>query len=143
MDTEGSYGFRYDFSGRALQTAIPTRDFLQPLRDIASSSSGIAVEALEQALVTEYAPGAGIGWHRDKSTFDKVVALSFLQPCVLRLRKRTERGWQRSRALIEPRSCYSLSGEVRDEWEHSIEPMKALRYSLTFRTFQKDFQRPP
>src|SRR5256885_7767157 len=57
-----SYGFRYDFSGRALQTAIPIPDFLQPLRDIASSSSGIAVEALEQALVTEYAPGAGIGW---------------------------------------------------------------------------------
>jgi len=89
-----------------------------------------------------YAPGTGIGWRRDKSMFEKVVALSFLQPWVLRLREKDGRRWQRSRELIEARSCYSLSGEVRDGWEHSIEPMKSFRYSVTFRTFRRDYERP-
>jgi alkylated DNA repair dioxygenase AlkB len=36
-------------------------------------------------------------------------------------------------ALAEPRSAYLLSGAARTEWEHSIPPMDALRYSITFR----------
>ena len=89
-----------------------------------------------------YAPGTGIGWRRDKSMFEKVVALSFLQPWVLRLREKDGRRWQRSRELIEARSCYSLSGEVRDGWEHRIEHMKSFRYRVTFRTFRRDYERP-
>lgn len=137
-----SYGFRYDYGGQALRAADPVPDFLSPLREIASAASGIAATDLEQALVTEYAPGAGIGWHRDKPMFEKVVALSFVEPCILRLRKKHDSGWQRAKALIEPRSCYLMSGDVREAWEHSITPMIALRYSVTFRSFKADFKRP-
>ena len=35
---------------------------------------------------------------------------------------------------VEPRSAYLLSGEARHEWEHSIVPGEALRFSITFRT---------
>ena len=137
-----SYGFHYDYSGRTLRETSPIPEFLYPLRDSASSASGIPTTNFEQALITEYAPGAGIGWHRDKPMFEKVVALSFIEPCVLRFRRKSNGGWLRRRALIEPRSCYILGGEAREEWEHSIAAMEALRYSVTFRTFRPGYRRP-
>ena len=90
-----SYGYRYDYAGRTLRASEAMPDFLAPLREVASQFSGIAADKLEQALVTEYAPGAGIGWHRDKPMFEDVVALSFLAPCALRLRRQDGDGWQR------------------------------------------------
>ena len=86
-------------------------------------------------MVTEYAPGAGIGWHRDRPSYDEIVAVSFLAPCTLRLRKKKEQGWERRSAHIEPRSLYLLSGAARDAWQHSIAPVAALRYSITLRDF--------
>src|SRR4051812_39580486 len=58
-----SYGWRYDYAGRALKESDPLPDFLLPLRDIAGSFARRPAESFQQALVTEYAPGAGIGWH--------------------------------------------------------------------------------
>jgi alkylated DNA repair dioxygenase AlkB len=130
-----SYGYRYDYAGRALRDAEPIPDFLLPLRGIASRFGGVPEEALRQALVTEYAPGAGIGWHKDKPMFEKIVALSFGSPCVLRLRRPAGKSWERASAEVLPRSAYMLSGEVRDGWQHSIAPMDTLRYSVTFRSF--------
>ena len=137
-----SYGYRYDYAGRALRTSEAMPDFLAPLREVASQFSGIAADKLEQALVTEYAPGAGIGWHRDKPMFEDVVALSFLAPCALRLRRQNGTGWQRHAVEIAPRSGYLLHGPVRSEWEHSIVPMDVLRYSVTFRSFRPDYAGP-
>ncbi|MES2292688.1 MAG: alpha-ketoglutarate-dependent dioxygenase AlkB [Pseudomonadota bacterium] len=137
-----SFGYRYDYAGRTLRASEPMPDFIAPLRETASQFSGIPSEQLEQALVTEYAPGAGIGWHRDKPMFENVVALSFLAPCVLRLRRQDGKGWQRQSAEIAPRSGYLLRGPVRSEWEHSIVPMDVLRYSVTFRSFRPDYVGP-
>ena len=64
-------------------------------------------------MVTEYAPGAGIGWHRDRPTFENIAAVSFLAPCVLRLRRKVGEDWERRFARIEPRSVYLLSGTSR------------------------------
>ena len=133
-----SFGYRYDYAGRALRNADAMPDFLEPLKQIAAGFSGIPAQDLQQALVTEYAPGAGIGWHRDKPMFEDVVALSFLAPCVLRLRRREGTGWTRRSVPIAPRSGYLLRGPSRDEWEHSIAPMGTLRYSVTFRSFRRD-----
>ena len=137
-----SFGYRYDYAGRTLRASEAIPDFLAPLREIASQFSGIATDKLEQALVTEYAPGAGIGWHRDKPMFEDVVALSFLAPCVLRLRRQDGTGWQRQSVEIAARSGYLLHGPVRSEWEHSIVPMDVLRYSVTFRSFRPDYVGP-
>jgi DNA oxidative demethylase len=38
---------------------------------------------------------------------------------------------------LEPRSMYALSGPVRNQWQHSIPPTKALRYSISMRTLRK------
>lgn len=52
----------------------------------------------------------------------------------MRLRRKDGTGWRRSAAPLAPGSAYRLSGEARRDWEHSISPMMALRYSVTFRT---------
>src|SRR5690242_33674 len=61
-----SYGWRYDYAGRALRASEPMPDFLEPLRQRAAAVGGLDVRHLQQALVTEYDAGVTIGWHRDK-----------------------------------------------------------------------------
>jgi alkylated DNA repair dioxygenase AlkB len=97
----------------------------------------MAPEALQQALVTEYSPGAGIGWHRDKPVFGQGVGISLLAPCVFRFRRAAGEKWERVNLVTAPRSAYLLSGPARSVWEHSIPPVSALRYSITFRTLRE------
>ncbi len=130
-----SYGWRYDYGQRALQSAEPLPGFLRPLRAQVAALAGIGEEDLQQALVTEYAPGAGIGWHKDKAMFDEVFAVSLGAACRLRFRRRETQGWQRAALTIEPRSLYAIRGAARRIWEHSIPPVDGLRYSVTFRSF--------
>lgn len=89
----------------------------------------------QHVLVTEYAPGAAIGWHRDKAIFAEVVGISLLSPCRFRFRRKHAGAWQRAAIVAEPRSAYLLAGPARTEREHSILPMDRLRYSITFRNF--------
>lgn len=122
-----AFGWRYDYGARAVQAAVAIPDFLQPLRRRAAEMAGLDPDQLNQALVTEYAPGAGIGWHRDRPQFAEVVGISLLSPCVLRLRRPRGDGWERAALPVEPRSAYVLRGPARQEWEHSITPMERLR----------------
>jgi alkylated DNA repair dioxygenase AlkB len=131
-----SFGHRYIFAGQEPRADASIPDYLRPLTDIASRISGTPADAFEQLMVTEYAPGAGIGWHRDRPTFEDIVAVSFLAPCILRLRRKVGEDWERQFARIEPRSAYLLSGTVRNSWQHSIAAMDVLRYSVTLRTFR-------
>jgi alkylated DNA repair dioxygenase AlkB len=86
-------------------------------------------------LVTEYSPGAAIGWHRDKAVFAEVVGVSLMAPCRFRFRRQQRVKWERAEIIAEPRSAYLLAGPSRTEWEHSIPPMDRLRYSITYRNF--------
>ena len=90
--------------------------------------------AVRQVLCTEYEPGAGIGWHRDKPHFDKVFGLSLGSDCKFRFRRRHGAKWERFTLDAAARSLYLLSGESRLIWEHSIPPLEAARCSITFRT---------
>lgn len=128
-----TFGWRYDYGAQKVARADDMPDFLLPVRDRAAALAGLEPEALEQALVTEYRPGAGIGWHRDRPQFAEVIGVSLASPCVLRFRRRRGDGWERANLGAEPRSAYLLSGPARTEWEHSIAPMGRLRYSVTFR----------
>ena len=134
-----SFGWHYDFSGRQLRKADDIPEFLLPLRVHAAAFAGLESSALRHVLVTEYGPGAGIGWHRDKSVFGETVGVSLLSPCALRLRRKVgERRWERTNVEAEQRSAYLLSGPARAEWEHSIPSVDALRYSITFRNLRED-----
>jgi alkylated DNA repair dioxygenase AlkB len=130
-----SFGWRYDYSGRALRESTPIPSFLSGLRNRAADFARVPLDSLEQAMVTEYAPGAGIGWHRDKPIFEDVVAFSFVSPCRLRFRLKDGDRWKRETVTVAPRSVYLLRGAARHAWYHSIPPVPALRYSVTFRTF--------
>jgi len=137
-----SFGWRYDYSGAQLTTAEAMPEFLSPLRRIAASLGGVEAEEFVHTLVTEYGPGAGIGWHRDKAKFGKVVGLSFCAACQLRFRRKKGERWERHAVEVAPRSGYLLDGEARHVWEHSIPPMETLRYSVTFRTLAADDPAP-
>ena len=129
-----SFGWKYDFSGQKLREADELPEFLWSLRARAASFAKLEPEAFEQALVTEYKSGAGIGWHRDKGVFGEVVGVSLLAPCILRFRRKVDQKWNRINVLAEARSAYHLTGPSRTEWQHSILRVDALRYSITFRT---------
>ena len=131
-----SFGFKYDWGSHQLQEANPIPQFILHLREEVAPFAGIAPEKLEQVLVTEYAPGAGIGWHKDRPHFDEVVGVSLLAPCLFRLRRKAGATWERKSFTAQPRSAYLLSGASRSGWEHSIPPLKQLRYSVTFRSFR-------
>ena len=90
-------------------------------------------------LVTEYGPGSGFGWHRDKALFGEVVEILLLSPSVFSMRRLVSKEkWERVNVVAEPRSAYLLSGPARFEWEHSIRQIEALRYSITFRYIRED-----
>ena len=131
-----SFGFHYAFDGSGLHEAAPMPDFLLPVRQKAAQFAGTEAEALEHALIIEYAPGAGIGWHRDRPVFGDVVGISMLAPARMRFRRKQGEKWERDSLIAEPRSAYLLKGPARSEWEHSIPPMEELRYSITFRTLR-------
>jgi alkylated DNA repair dioxygenase AlkB len=129
-----SFGLRYDFADREVHRVEPIPDFLLPLRERAAAFAGVASSAVEHALVTEYRPGAAIGWHRDRPVFGDVIGISFGSDCRFRFRRRHGNSWERRAIMLEPRSAYVLRGAAREKWEHSIPPAEALRYSVTFRT---------
>src|SRR5688572_19284660 len=129
-----SFGWRYDFNYRELQKANDIPQFLLSLRERAARFADLKPEDFQHVLVTEYRPGAAIGWHRDKAVFGRVVGISLLSPCRFRLRRRVGPKWERASLTLEPRSAYLLRGPSRTEWEHSIPAVDALRYSITFRS---------
>jgi len=130
-----SFGWRYDFNDRELQKADDMPLFLLPLRQRATAFAELSPASLQHVLVTEYRPGAAIGWHRDKAVFDEVVGISLISSCRFRFRRKHAGKWQRAALILEPRSGYILAGPARTEWEHSIPPIDRLRYSITFRNF--------
>jgi len=135
-----SFGWRYDFDDANFTATEPIPDWLAPLRDKAAELAGVGPEDIAHALLARYDPGAGIGWHKDRSVFDLVVGISLNTPATLRFRQRTHDGFSRFSLPVEPRSAYLLSGDARHEWEHSIVPGETLRFSITFRTMS-DFGR--
>jgi alkylated DNA repair dioxygenase AlkB len=130
------FGTRYDYNGGGVKTADPIPEFLLPLRDRAAAFAGLSSERLQQALVTEYTPGAAIGWHRDRPHYGDVIGVSLLAPCTFRMRRKRDGGWDRASLGLDPRSIYLMRGPSRDEWEHSIPAMEKLRYSVTFRALR-------
>ena len=133
-----TFGRSYVFAGQRPREDASIPDYLLPLMKIAGEISGRPADAFEQVMVSEYPVGAGIGWHFDRPTYEDIVAISFLAPCALRLRRKAGENWERYAVDIAPRSAYLLHGAVRTEWQHSIAPMEFLRYSVTLRTFRTE-----
>jgi alkylated DNA repair dioxygenase AlkB len=130
------FGHAYDFAKGRLAEAPPMPDWLLPFRDRAAAFAGLEPEDFPHVLINKYAPGAGIGWHRDRPQFEDVVGLSILAPCTFRFRRKVGAAWERISVTADAGSAYLLRGPARTEWEHSIPPLEALRYSITFRSLR-------
>lgn len=132
-----SFGWQYRFDGSGLATAEPMPDWLLQVRERAADFAHLPPHELVHALLIEYAPGAGIGWHRDRPDFGHVIGLSLASEAPLRFRLKEGGKWRRLTLNAAPRSVYHLSGDAREKWEHSILAVPALRYSITFRTLRR------
>ena len=132
-----SFGWKYDFNERQLRRTDDMPAFLLGIRERAAQFAEMEAHRLQHALVTEYSPGAAIGWHRDRPEFGDIVGISLLSACVFRLRRKVNAGWERVSLTAAPRSAYLLRGPSRTVWEHSIPPVDALRYSITFRNLRE------
>jgi alkylated DNA repair dioxygenase AlkB len=131
-----SFGWRYDFNGGGLKRVEDIPEFLLRLREAAGSTFGLDPAKLQQVLLTQYPPGAAIGWHKDRSVFGDVVGISLAAACTFRFRRKAGTGWERRSLVLAPRSAYLLQGASRTDWQHSIPAVEALRYSITFRSFR-------
>lgn len=129
------FGWDYDYEGWSIHPTTPPSPLLTGLRDRCAAAASVEPESLQQFLVARYPPGATIGWHRDAPMFGSpVVGVSLLSHCAMKLRRKLGEGFEVFTRLLEPRSLYLLGGAARAQWQHSIPPTKALRYSITMRT---------
>jgi alkylated DNA repair dioxygenase AlkB len=130
-----TFGWAYRFDDGEIAPAEPIPQFLEDLRNKAARWADLDNSSIEQALVTRYDPGAGIGWHRDAPPFGIIVGISLLSDC--RFRMRLERERVTRELAVERRSIYLLDGPARTVWQHGIPPAKETRYSITFRTMRR------
>jgi alkylated DNA repair dioxygenase AlkB len=114
----------------------PLPEWLAALRARVARAGDVDESAFVHALVTEYRPGTPIGWHRDKPEYGRVFGISLGSACRMRFRPYDRRDDRRAAIALElaPRSLYAMRDDIRWRWQHSIPPVKALRYSVTFRT---------
>lgn len=136
------FGHSYD----ANRVSPPLPAFLFPLRHKIACWAGVDADAFAMSLINEYPPGAPIGWHRDAPQYGITAGVSLLSSCRMRLRPyispgEVTRGANQRRTatheiLLEQRSAYLLTGDSRNGYEHQIPPVRALRYSITFRTLR-------
>lgn len=132
-----SYGGSFDYDANRLLPAAGLIPELHALRDRVAQWLGVRPDTLVHALVAEYRPGTALGWHRDVPDFEDVAGVSLAAEARMRLRP-----WPPVRPVranvvrldLAPRSIYAIRGTARWQWQHSVAPTRALRYSITFRT---------
>lgn len=140
---------RVAFFGAAYDASTPSRpipDFLVPLRTRLAEWAQVGAGEFAMALINEYRPGAPIGWHRDAPQYELIAGVTLLSAAQMRLRPyvaprvrksgSTPRRVATHEILLEPRSAYFMRGVARNDYEHHIPPVTALRYSITFRTLR-------
>lgn len=132
-----SYGGSFDFNSNRLLPGDELIGALVPVRDRVARWMAVAPDTLTNALVAEYREGTPLGWHRDVPQFEQIAGISLGSEATLRLRPYPPASPKRTdivRLPLAPRSIYLLRGPARWEWQHSVAPTAALRWSITFRT---------
>jgi alkylated DNA repair dioxygenase AlkB len=134
-----SYGYDYHFNTRSITEGKPIPEGVKFLAAKVAEQCGCRPEEFAEVLFSEYPPESVINWHRDAPPFDFIAGVSLASDCVFRLRPYDKQKQNRKSIIslpVQRRSMYILRNEARSEWEHSILPVKQLRYSVTFRTLR-------
>jgi alkylated DNA repair dioxygenase AlkB len=131
------FGWVYGYESWRITPGPPLPEFLYPLRARVAELLKVESDTLAEILVTQYPPGAVIGWHRDAPMFGPaVVGVSLLAACRMRFQHGKVPARETFTLPLEQRSAYVLSGPARTAWQHSIPAVHNLRYSVTFRTLR-------
>ena len=132
---DGTDAPRYDDGGADAFSSGPLPPFLVGLRDKVAHRLDVPARDFIHVLVSEYRPGTPIGWHRDKPQYGIVVGISLAGVGRMRWRPYAHQDAQHTVALdLARRSMYVMRGAIRWQWQHSMPPMRELRYSITLRT---------
>ena len=143
-----SFGWTYEFGAKDIIKAPDMPAFLLPVKTRAETLFNIDPNRLTQASIIEYSIGSPIGWHRDIPHFGVAIGISLGAACRMRFRKsnrRSSKNKNRDEILsieLQPRSIYLMSGASREMWQHSIPPVKELRYSIVMRTLAEPARTP-
>jgi alkylated DNA repair dioxygenase AlkB len=132
-----SFGYDYNFDQRTIAKGKAIPPSLDPLVEKVSTYLTLQKNDFAELLVTEYPIGSVINWHRDAPPFDLIAGISLLSDCTFRLRPydKAKQGRKSIVSLtVKRRSLYLIKGLARSAWEHSISPVKQVRYSITLRT---------
>ena len=135
-----SFGYDYNFDKRQITAGEAIPNVLEFIVERVAGSLSVTAAEIAEVLVTEYPPGSVINWHRDAPPFDRIAGISLGSDCCFRFRPYDKSRQVRKNILslnVTPRSLYIIAGEARQDWEHSIKPVKETRYSITFRTLAK------
>ncbi len=144
------YGWRYDYSARALDRDMhigPLPVWLRAIAERLHDETGLFDSVPDQAIVNEYKPGQGIAMHADRQCFGPTVAtVSLGDAWRMDLRPAGGKANTRVNILLEVGSALLMSGDARWRWFHGIAKRKRertddgdwrprrRRLSLTFRT---------
>ena len=145
------HGYVYDYRARTVLPEHhlgPLPDWLQLIAERVDASTQLMSAVPVQAIVNEYGPGQGIGWHYDSLAFGPEVAtISLLEPWHMEFnpsyKPKLTHGERDS--LLEPGSCLIMTGPSRFNWYHSIPKLQAekdghrrgRRLSVTLRTIRQ------
>jgi alkylated DNA repair dioxygenase AlkB len=135
-----SFGYDYSFDNRRLSKGKDIPHEFRPLLSHVAQECHVNADDFTELLVTEYPQGSVINWHRDAPPFELIAGISLLSDCTLKLRPHDKSKQSRSAVVsfhATRRSLYILQGSARSDWEHSIAPVKAPRYSITLRTLKQ------
>ena len=134
-----SFGHDYHFDTRKLSQGTPIPAEFKPVISKAALALNMPAEKFAKVLLTEYATGTVINWHRDAPPFEKIAGISLLSDCTFKLRpydKQLQNREATRKFTVRRRSLYLIENEARNDWEHSIAPVSDLRYSITIRTLR-------
>lgn len=134
-----NYGYDYHFDSRSISPGQPIPEEYNFLIQRVARRIGLASDAFRKLLITEYPVGSVINWHRDAPPFELIAGISLASDCIFRLRPYDKKLQTRSAVRSFPvlrRSLYVMQGPAREAWEHSIMPVKQVRYSITMRTLR-------
>ena len=146
------FGYSYETTSRRLTVAPPIPPFLQAAIRRATFFYPELRESIiqkpttpyyptdilfTQCIVTHYPPGAGIGWHTDAPQFGNyILCVSLASEARLQFRPNSSKEVTYE-VKISPGSLYMMQGLARWNYQHQVIPVKAERYSITFRYVAK------
>jgi alkylated DNA repair dioxygenase AlkB len=99
------------------------------------AAEGYTPSVPDAITINEYYPGQAIRAHIDPPQCGPVITvLSLAAPATMVFSKEKQ-----DNLVVElpPRSLVQMRDAIRDDWQHEIQPVRDLRYSIVFRCSEK------